>query len=109
MRRVIKPGDWVIYRKRKYSVHPTPHARFVMPASNGDEYSYEVDKFWIVVDVQPDHQIVACTRRGKRVTVNAQDPALWRARWWERLLFRNRFPNPAAVDSRESEVGTSET
>jgi len=96
MRKPIKPGDQVIYRKRKYSVRPTPHARFVMPSSNGDDYSYDVDKFWVVIDVRPDHQLVVCTRRGKRVTVDAQDPALRRARWWERLLFRHRFPNPAA-------------
>jgi hypothetical protein len=64
-----------------------------MPSSNGDDYSYQVDKFWIVVDVQADDQIVVRTRRGKRVTVNVQDPALRRARWWERLLFRRRFPD----------------
>jgi len=88
----FKAGDFVVYRKRKYSIHPSPHAKGVFPAPSGDYYSYSVDKFWIVVTVQADHQIVVCTRRGKQLTVPADDPALRRAHWWERFLFRKRFP-----------------
>ena len=32
----FKVGDFVIYRKRKYSVHPSPHAKGVFPAPSGD-------------------------------------------------------------------------
>jgi hypothetical protein len=88
----LKPGDLVIYRKHKYSVHPGRHARGVCPASNGDSYSYYVDKFWIVMSVQPNHEVVVCTRRGKQLTVPAGDPALRPARWWERIFYRRRFP-----------------
>src|SRR4051794_34065496 len=86
------PGDPVVYRKQKFSVHPGPHAVAVSPAPSGDEYSYCVDKFWRVVSVRPDHKLVVCTRRGKRHTVDADDPALRPASWLERLLFRHRFP-----------------
>jgi hypothetical protein len=88
----FKPGDFVVYRKQKFSFHPGPHAREVCPAPNGDSYSYRVDKFWRVVEVQPGRQVVVCTRRGKRHTLRDDDPALRRARWWERLLLWDRFP-----------------
>ena len=87
-----KAGDFVVYRKRKYSVHPSPHAKGVFPAPSGDEYSYTIDKFWLVITVRTDQQIVVCTRRGKQLTVPVDDPALRRARWWERFLYRKRFP-----------------
>ena len=51
-----------------------------------------MDKFWTVVAVQPDRKVVVRTRRGKQLTVEADDPALRRAAWWERFLFRRRFP-----------------
>jgi hypothetical protein len=88
----FKPGDCVIYRKQKFSVHPGRHAKGVSPAPNGDLYSYCVDKFWTVVSVLPSQEIVVGTRRGKRHTLPANDPALRKAHWWERLLLRGRFP-----------------
>ena len=88
----FKPGDLVVYHKHKFSARPSPHAKDVCPAPNGDSYSYCVDKFWRVVAVQPDRQIVIRTRRGKQHTLADNDPALRAAHWWERLLFRHRFP-----------------
>jgi hypothetical protein len=88
----FKPGDLVVYRKQKFSVHPGPNARGIFPAPNGDYYTYCVDKFWKVVTVQPDGGLLVCTRRGKQHTIAANDPALRRAHWWERLWFRLRFP-----------------
>ena len=91
----FKPGDLVVYHKHKFSVRPGRRAKEVCPAPAGESYSYSVEKFWRVVAVQPDHQVVLCTRRGKRHTVADNDPALRGAHWWERLLFRHRFPPPA--------------
>jgi hypothetical protein len=88
----FKPGDLVVYRKQKFSVHPGPNARGIFPAPNGDSYTYCVDKFWKVLAVLPDGSLVVCTRRGKQHTIAAADPALRRAYWWERLWFRPRFP-----------------
>jgi hypothetical protein len=95
-------GDQVIYRKQKYSVHPSPNARKVHPAESGDDYSYEIDKFWTVVAIESDGRLIVCTRRGKQLSLNADDPALRRAHWWERVLFRRRFPilTTAAEPSR---------
>src|SRR6266478_6206244 len=89
---LFKPGDFVIYRKQKFSIHPSPRAKDIYPAPNGEFYSYEVDKFWMVVAVERINEITVSTRRGKRLTLNADDPGLRRAHWWERFLFRNRFP-----------------
>jgi hypothetical protein len=88
----FKPGDPVVYHKHKFSVRPGRKAKAVCPAPNGDSYSYCVDKFWRVVAVGPDHHVVIRTRRGKQHTLADDDPALRAARWWERLLFRHRFP-----------------
>jgi hypothetical protein len=85
-------GDVVVYRKQKSSVHPGSHARDIQPAPHGDLYSYSVEKFWRVVAVRPDNTLVVRTRRGKQHTVEAGDPNLRRAHWWERLLFRDRLP-----------------
>src|SRR5262249_20202567 len=95
----FKPGDFVIYRKHKQSVRPGPNAREIHPAPNGDYYSYEVDKFWRVIGVLPDHKIVVGTRRGKQLTLDEEDPALRCARWWERWFFRHRFPVPTNSSS----------
>jgi hypothetical protein len=98
------PGDPVIYRKQKVSRHPSPRARCVNPAPRGDHYSYLVDKFWIVVAVQSDNEILVRTRRGKELTIQMGDPALRPASWLERLMFRSRFPAfvPGAAPSGDS-------
>jgi hypothetical protein len=47
-----------------------------------------------VIAVGPGLEVVVLTRRGRRHTLAADDPALRRARWWERLVLRHRFPIP---------------
>lgn len=63
----------------------------------GDDYSYVVDKFWIVTQLIDDQQVMLSTRRGKTHLVRTDDPLLRKARWWERWRYRGRFPDPAAV------------
>jgi len=92
MPQLFKPGDWVVYRMQKHSTRPGPRAEGVQPAPRGEDYSYHVDKFWTVVAVQPDGKVVARTRRGKEHVLEPDDPLLRRANWWERLLWRKRFP-----------------
>ena len=89
----FKPGDCVIYRKAKFSVHPGPRAQDIHPAPNGDSYSHWVGKFYRVIAVLAQ-EVVVRTRRGRQRTLVTADPALRRASWWERLLFRHRFPSP---------------
>jgi hypothetical protein len=99
MKTQYRPGDRLIYRKQKYSVRPSARARRVYPVPHGDHYCYEIDKYWTVVAIEAQQHLVVRTRRGKQVTVNADDPALRPASWWERLLFRRRFQ---AIDSADS-------
>lgn len=99
----FKRGDWIIYRKTKYSTHPGPRARNVAPTPKGDNYFYNVDKFWIVVEVLPDNMLRAMTRRHKEVTCKASDPNLRRANWFERFLHRSRF---SEIES-QLEAGTT--
>ena len=96
------PGDWVIYRKTKFSTHPGPRAQNVNPARCGEKYAYTVDKFWVVSQVLAGGDLLVQTRRGKAHRVSAGDPDLHRARWWERLFFRQRF---VPIMQGESEAG----
>ena len=88
----FQAGDCVLYRKPKFSVRPGPNAKEIHPAPHGDYYSYYVSKCYRVISVLPQHKIVVQTRRGRQLILADDDPALRRARWWERLLFRYRFP-----------------
>ncbi|QDU96276.1 hypothetical protein [Lignipirellula cremea] len=85
-------GDWVIYRVTKYSRHPGPRAKKITPTRQGDDYSYLVDKFWIVAEVREGGDLLLRTRRGKTREIAAEDPQLRRARFWERWLFASKFP-----------------
>ncbi len=85
-------GDLLIYRKSKVSPRPGPRARNVQAAENGDDYYYEVDKFWVVSDVLNDGRLVAVTRTGKRVYLAPEDERMRKAGWLERVRYRGRFP-----------------
>lgn len=88
-------GDWVIYRKTKFSSLPGPRARNVAASESGEGYAYNVDKYWIVTDVLPDGAVQVMTRRGKQLQFASLDPNLRRASWWQRLRCRRRFEEVA--------------
>jgi len=67
----------------------------VRPEPLGEGYQYEVDKFWTVREVR-DNELVVLTRRGKIRAVDIGDPLLHVANWWERLIYRDRFPSELA-------------
>jgi hypothetical protein len=89
---MYQPGDRVIYVAEKHSPHPGPRAEAVQPETYGEGYSYRVKKFWVVLEVQSGSLLVR-TRRGKQRSVSTSDPRLRPARWWEKLLLANRFPD----------------
>jgi hypothetical protein len=88
----IAPGDPLIYRKPKVSSRPGPRARNIQPSENGDDYYYEVEKFWTVANVLDDGRLLAVTRTGKGVYLSPEDERLRKARLIERLRYRRRFP-----------------
>ena len=91
--RTFQVDDCIVYRKTKSSLHPGQRARLVAPASNGDTYSYCVDKFWVVVSVSSDGTVMAKTRRGKLHRLNPNDPNLRHATLLETFFERSRFPS----------------
>jgi hypothetical protein len=88
----FSPGDPVIYRKSKCTARPGSRAVHVTPAPRGEDYVYEVDKFWVVVEMRPDRTLVLRTRRGKLHVVRDNDPHLRRPSLLERIRFGMRFP-----------------
>ena len=55
-------------------------------------YEYQVDKYWLVVGVQADGQLIFKTRRGKQHVFSASDPRLRKASLWERIFKSKLFP-----------------
>ncbi len=86
------PGDPVIFHKTKYSQRPGPRAREVTPTPHGDDYAYVVDKYWLVKECRDDGTLILVTRRGKEHHVKADSPNLRHANWWERFVYKGRFP-----------------
>jgi hypothetical protein len=99
---MYRPGDRVIYTATKHSAHPGPRAEAVHPEQHGEGYWYDVKKYWLVMQVQADGVLVVITRRGKERSIAASDPRLRPARWWEWLLYRDRFPSPAKIPRESS-------
>jgi len=92
----FQPGDWIICRQQKRSTRPGPRAEDVRPALHGEDYLYHVKEYWTVLAVRPDGRLIVRTARGRQRVLSADQPTLRRARWWERFLWRDRFPGPAA-------------
>jgi len=90
-RRSFKPGDFVVFRRSKYTTHPGRRAQDVQAAAHGELYSYFVEKSWIVESVQADGKLLLKTRRGKTHVVDPNDPNLRHASLWDRLRYRKRF------------------
>jgi len=87
-----KVGDRVIFRMLKRSAHPGPRAKAIEPELRGEDYRYEVDKFWVVAEVRSDDQLLLRTRRGKERVLRSDDPNLRRPNWFERWFNKDRFP-----------------
>lgn len=88
----LQSGDRVVYRKQKSSVSPGPRAKAVFASPKGEAYHYVVDKFWIVQQVFDDGTVEVRTRQGKVHRIDATDPRLRPAKWWEKLIHAKRFP-----------------
>ena len=91
--RSFKAGDRIVYCKLKHSVSPGPRAKRVDAAPRGEEYTYQVDKYWVVEEVLSDGQLRVCTRQGKRHLLSPSDPNLRRPSWWESVRYAKRFPS----------------
>jgi hypothetical protein len=94
-------GAMIVFRKSKRGTAPSPRAINLRPAPHGDDYGYEIEKYWRVTAVLPSGQLEVVTRRGKRHTVEANDPRLRPANFFERWFLASRFP-PADVGGQSS-------
>ncbi len=90
--RQFEPGDLVVYCKTKHSPRPGPRAKQIDPEPRGEDYTYRVDKYWVVMDLRDTGDVVVQTRRGKRHLLPADDPNLRHATLSERWLKARRFP-----------------
>jgi hypothetical protein len=91
----LHAGDSIIYRKQKHSTHPGRRAYDIHPTTQGDDYSYFVDKFWTVENVLRDGRILVTTRTHKHHYLRVNDPNLRRAGIVARLRYWKRFPHLA--------------
>jgi hypothetical protein len=86
--RKFKPGDEVVYRKSKQTTQPGPRAQQIRPCPKGDNYTYTVDKFWVIQQVRDNGELVVGTRRGKTHVIEPSDRNLRHPTLWERLRYR---------------------
>lgn len=86
-------GDRIVYRKTKISPLPGPRAYEITGSDKGENYTYLVDKYWVVADVLDDGRLVAKTRRGKLNYVWPYDPNVRKARLTDALFRRDLFPS----------------
>ncbi len=100
-------GDLVVYTMSKHSPHPGPRARSVHPAEQGEDYSYLVDKYWMVVKTIDQDKVQLVTRTGKTRICQASDPLLRKASWWQRIRFRNLFPDLLVLQSLQTAKATT--
>jgi hypothetical protein len=98
MQHAFRIGEPVVFVVSKTSLHPAPRAKHVFPAPAGETYSYQIEKFWTVAEVQSNGSLVLVTRRGKQHSVQVGDPRLRPASWWERWIYRQRFPTLNAAE-----------
>jgi hypothetical protein len=92
IRTTVRAGDRLIYRMQKVSTRPGPRAYDIHPASEGDTYSYFVDKYWTVKSVARDGAFSIVTRTGKLRLVQPNDPNFRRAGLISRVRYARRFP-----------------
>ena len=94
----LKVGDPVIFRKTKHTARPGRRAMRVSPEPLGEYYTYEVDKFWAVAEIDDSTKVVTVvTRGGKQHRVKLDDPRLRTPNWWEWIRYHSRFPVPEAL------------
>src|SRR6202451_2309884 len=91
----VAVGDRIVYRKTKFSPLPGARAHHITASDKGENYTYLVDKYWVVADVLDDGRVLAKTRRGKLNYVRSDDPNLRRAGLIESLIHRDLFPSLA--------------
>lgn len=88
----FRVGDRVVFTRDKHTTKPGPRAKNVVATPHGEMYEYQVDKYWLVIGVEADGQLVLKTRRGKHHTFPASEPRLRKASFWERLFKAKLFP-----------------
>lgn len=84
-------GDWAIYRKQKRSTSPGPRAESMHPDEHGEEYTYIVEKYWVVEEILESGELQLITRRGKRHVVSPDDPRLLKPGIFKRWALGSRF------------------
>lgn len=79
-------------------MRPGPRAKNIRPMMHGDEYTYEVDKYWRVVE-STGSELVIKTPGGKVHRISANDPHIIKPSFIKTLLMRHRFPEEEVVTS----------
>jgi len=89
----FKVGDKVVFQVHKNSNHPGPRAKNVRPEVHGENYNYDVDKYWKVYSVEKD-QLVLITRTGKLHAVKTSNKSLRKANIFELIFLGKRYDFP---------------
>jgi hypothetical protein len=86
-------GDCVVLREERRDTHPSRGARDVRPEPYGEGYRYVLEEYWRISE-QHAGRLLLRAQWGETRLAEANDPHLHVVSWWERLIYRHRFPKP---------------
>jgi hypothetical protein len=90
--RKFSRGDCVIFDEVPQTASIESRSGGELDSATGEESAYIVQHYMTVRESSQKGTVVLQTKSGKmHVTLNT-NPNLRRARWWERVLYRDRFP-----------------
>jgi hypothetical protein len=90
----LRPGDLIIFSLPGRSTNPGLDAKDVRPERHGEGYLFTIEHFWVVANTH-GAQVAVRTRQGGIRILDTADGRMHVASWWERLIYRRRFPRPA--------------
>ncbi|MEM7473833.1 MAG: hypothetical protein AAF483_02515 [Planctomycetota bacterium] len=94
MPKQFQVDEKVVYLHDRYSNQPPPKSKNVFATKKGEQYLFQVEKYWIISRILASNQIEARNRNGSTYVIDCDDPRLRKATWWELLFKSNAFPPP---------------
>lgn len=92
MTTLYREDEKVVYLYDRSSSHPDPTGKNVFASKKGEQYQYQVEKYWVVTRILDDDVVEAISRSGTVHEIDCHDPRLRKATWWERIFKSNAFP-----------------
>lgn len=92
MTTLYSEDEKVVYLYDHSSSHPDPAGKNVFASKKGEQYQFQVEKYWVITRILDDDRVEATSRSGTVHEIDRHDPRLRKATWWERIFKSKAFP-----------------